>query len=158
MTTEAEQRALVVDAARSWVGTRYRNRMAIKGKGVDCAQIILESFREAGVPVDYSPERYASDWHLHRSEERYLSVVTRYMPADVEDRRSVSERGRQFHPLPGDVLMWKVGRTFSHSAIVTEWPYVVHASLPDNTVLEVSVRGTPMEPLPLIHCSYWNPA
>lgn len=130
--------------------------MAIKGKGVDCAQIILESFREAGVPITYEVERYSSDWHMHRDEERYLSVVTRYMPADVTDQRPMTERGPGFNPLPGDVLLWKVGRTFSHSGIVTDWPYVVHASLPDAVVLEVDIRGTVMDRLPMVHTSYWR--
>lgn len=146
----------MVEAARSWVGTKYRNRMAIKGKGVDCAQIVLESFREAGLRVDYEAERYTSDWHLHRSEERYLSVVSRYMQVDQSDQRSARDRGQGFLPLPGDVLLWKVGRTFSHSGIVTEWPRVVHASLPDAVVLEVEVRGTLMFRLPMVHCSYWG--
>lgn len=130
--------------------------MAIKGKGVDCAQIILESFREAGLVIDYEAERYSSDWHLHRDEERYLSVVSRYMPLVGTGSQSVKERGPSFNPLPGDVLMWKIGKTFSHSAIVTQWPYVVHASLPDRVVLEVDVNGTVLFKLPMVHCSYWN--
>lgn len=130
--------------------------MAIKGKGVDCAQLVLQTFREAGVDVDYEAGRYSTDWHMHRDEERYLSVVTRYMPADLSDQRSIADRGQYFSPLPGDVLMWKVGRTFSHSAIVSEWPHVVHASLPDRVVLEVDVNGTVLQKLPMVHCSYWN--
>lgn len=130
--------------------------MATKGRGVDCAQLILESFRGAGVDVGYEVERYSSDWHLHRDEEKYLSVVTRYMRADETDTRPIGDRGEGFAPGPGDVLLWKVGRTFSHSALVTEWPYVVHASLPDAIVLEVDVRGTILHQLPMIHASYWG--
>lgn len=148
----------MVEAGRGWIGTRYRNRMAIKGKGIDCAQIILESFREAGLVIDYEAERYSSDWHLHRDEERYLSVVSRYMPVVGSGSASAKERGESFNPLPGDVLMWKVGKTFSHSAIVTEWPRVLHASLPDRVVLEVDVNGTVLSKLPMVHCSYWNRA
>jgi hypothetical protein len=154
--TQDEQRQLVVAEARTWLGTRYRNRMAIKGKGVDCAQILLESFRGAGLPVHYEPERYSSDWHLHRSEERYLSVVTRYAPGDIGDQRPIRDRGEGFAPPPADILMWKVGRTFSHSALVSEWPRVIHASLPDAVALEVDVRGTVLLRLPMIHCSYWG--
>lgn len=154
--SEALERRAVVDAGRSWTGTRYRNRMAIKGVGVDCAQIVLESFREAGLVIDYEAERYSSDWHLHRDEEKYLSVVSRYMPVVQAGSLSIKERGERFLPLPGDVLMWKVGRTFSHSAIVTEWPRVLHASLPDRVVLEVDVHGTVLSKLPMVHCSYWG--
>lgn len=153
--TEAKERLAVVAEARTWIGTRYRNRMAIKGVGVDCAQILLESFRGAGLPVEYEGDRYSSDWHLHRHEEKYLSVVTSYAPGDIEDQRPIPERP-DFQPLPGDILLWKVGNTFSHSALVTEWPCVLHASLPDAVVLEVEVAGTILMNLPMIHCSYWG--
>lgn len=154
--TETEERLAVVAEARSWIGTRYRNRMAVKGQGVDCAMVLLESFRGAGLPVEYEAQRYSSDWHMHRDDERYLAVVTRYAPGDVGDQRPIMDRGDDFNPLPGDIFLWKVGRTFSHSALVTEWPRVLHASLPDAVVLEVEVAGTILLKLPMIHCSYWG--
>jgi len=30
-------------------------------------------------------------------------------------------------PLPGDIALFRFGRTFSHGAIVTDWPRLVHA-------------------------------
>ena len=30
-------------------------------------------------------------------------------------------------PEPGDVALFKFGRCFSHSAIVTDWPLMIHA-------------------------------
>lgn len=30
-------------------------------------------------------------------------------------------------PLPGDVILCKIGRLFAHGAIVTNWPMIVHA-------------------------------
>lgn len=153
---ERQQRLRVCHEARSWISTPYRNRMAIKGKGVDCAKILLHSFIDAGLPVEYEDQRYSSDWHLHRDEERYLEVVTRYAHGDITDQRPVNARGDDWEPDVADILLWKVGRTFSHSALVTNWPYVVHASLPDRCVLEVDVRGTILMKLPMIHCSYWG--
>jgi hypothetical protein len=32
--------------------------------------------------------------------------------------------------LPGNVLIWRYGRTFSHGAIVSQWPMIIHASFP----------------------------
>jgi cell wall-associated NlpC family hydrolase len=37
-------------------------------------------------------------------------------------------------PLPGDVAVFKFGRTFSHGAIVLAWPRVVHAFVRTGTV------------------------
>lgn len=154
--TEEQERLAVRDAGRTWIGTPYRNRMAIKGKGIDCAQILLAAFQEAGLPLEYEPERYSSDWHLHRDEEKYLSVATRYCSGDTADQRPVRERGADWKPGVADILMWKVGKTFSHSALVTEWPYVLHASLPDRIALEVDVNGTVLFNLPMIHLSRWG--
>lgn len=154
--TEQEERLAVRAEARTWLATRYRNRMAVKGQGVDCAQLILESFRRTGLPCDYVSERYSSDWHLHRDEERYLSVVKRYMQVEDWDQHPLKDRWDAFSPDVSDLLMWKVGLTFSHSALVTEWPFVIHASLPDMMVTEVDVRGTVLMELPMVRCSYWG--
>lgn len=153
---ELQERLAVRAEARTWLGTRYRNRMAVRGEGIDCAHLPLHSFIGAGLPCDYEVERYSSDWHLHRDEERYLSVVARYMWVEGADQRTLSERWGEFKPNTSDLLMWKVGLTFSHSALVTEWPYVIHASLPDRMVIEVDVRGTVLMTLPMLRCSYWG--
>jgi hypothetical protein len=44
--------------------------------------------------------------------------------------------------------MFRVGRTFSHGALVTDWPNVLHATVPDWCALEVSVIGTRMMEVP----------
>jgi len=64
----------------------------------------------AGSTPDTTP-----DWHMHRDAERYLDRLLRY--AHELDRL----------PLAGDVAVFRFGRTFSHGAIVTEWPVVIHA-------------------------------
>lgn len=37
---------------------------------------------------------------------------------------------------PGDIAVWRFGRAFSHGAIVTEWPWIVHACLVDSVRIE----------------------
>ncbi len=39
-------------------------------------------------------------------------------------------------PLPGDVVLWRFGRCYSHGAIVIEWPTVIHAYLHRTCSLE----------------------
>jgi cell wall-associated NlpC family hydrolase len=114
--TVDEQRARVVAEAKSWLRTPYHHRGRIKGAGVDCGMLLIEVFAAAGVIEDFDPGYYPHDWHLHRSEERYLGWVERHAHrVDV--------------PLPGDVLLFKFGRCISHGAIVVEWPTVIHAYL-----------------------------
>lgn len=149
---EAEQRACVVAAARGWVGTPYHHRARIKHHGVDCAQILIAVYAEVGLIDDFDPGVYPRDWHLHRSEERYAGWVGQLAPEYSLDRRT---------PYPGDIVLFKHGRTFSHGAIVTAWPRVVHAFAGAGLVEEVDLTGTPLltlagRPRPLRAFSFWE--
>lgn len=120
--TESEQRAGIVRAAREWLGTPWRHMGRSKGKngGVDCAQFVYCVYAECGL-IDTSKypllEWYPRDWFLHRDEDRLLDVVLRFA------------REIEGPPLPADVALWRFGRTFSHAAIVTDWPEIIHADV-----------------------------
>jgi NlpC/P60 family putative phage cell wall peptidase len=153
---EIAQRAAVVSEARRWVGTPYRHRGATLGECCDCANILIETFVAAGLIDRFAPGDYAPDWHLHRDEERYLAVVERYCARIDDGDRQLVERGSDFRAAPGDILMWRWGRTFSHSAIVTAWPNIVHAFAPERFVVECDVTGTPMSDKPMRVYSFWE--
>lgn len=145
-------REKVRDAAISWEGTPYHHGAAIKGVGADCGMMIIRVFSEAGCIEDYDPPPYAPEWCLHRDEERYLEEIQKHLyEVDVEDNNpSIEERvSRGWEPGVGDVLVWRVGRTFSHGAIVTGWPYVIHAYFPSDMVEHVSLENTPMSDRPM---------
>jgi cell wall-associated NlpC family hydrolase len=113
---EAEERALVCLEARSWLRTPYHHRARIKGVGVDCAQLPIAVYSDLGLIPPVDPE-YVQDWHLHRSEEKYLGWV------QGMGTREIAREDVQ----PGDFGIWKFGRTFSHGAIIVERPFVVHS-------------------------------
>lgn len=154
---ELEQRHRVRFEARRWDATPYHHRASLLGVGIDCAQLLLQTFLSAGLIDDFEPGQYSSDWHLHRGEERYLEVIERYAHQVDFDETPIEHRSKDFSVEIGDILMWRVGRTFSHSAIVTEWPFIIHAYLPSNIVEEVDVRRTPMSFKPVRVYSYWGP-
>lgn len=122
--TEAEGRAAIVAEALTWLHTKYHHRAKLKGVGVDCAQFVLAVYVNAGLIEDFDTGEYPQDWHIHRDIERYLPVVMRF-GAMIP----VSRVG------PGDVLLFKVGRVYSHGAIVTAWPQVIHACMKDGAVV-----------------------
>lgn len=155
MTTD-DQRALVRDIARSWKGTPYRHRAAVLGVGVDCARILIEVYASAGLIERFDPGKYTRDWHLHRNEERYLATIERFAGSPIKEGSIHEWDDGSYKPLTGDILVWRVGRTFSHSAIVTEWPFVVHASAPSEIVEEVSVMGTIVFNRPVKVYSLWR--
>lgn len=122
---EALQRSLVVDEARSWIGTPYHHMADVKGVGVDCAMILVRCFVDTGLTPPFDPRPYSHDWHLHRSEEKYLTHM-----------ESISQQ--VMVPQPGDFVVWRWGRTFSHGALVTDWNklHVIQALAKERLVLE----------------------
>jgi NlpC/P60 family putative phage cell wall peptidase len=108
-------RAAVVTEAKTWIGTPFHHAARVKGAGVDCLMLLAEVYERAGVTVGrINPPFYVPDWHLHRDAERYLDGLLRYArPVNV--------------PEPGDIALFRFGRTYSHGAIITEWPRLIHA-------------------------------
>jgi cell wall-associated NlpC family hydrolase len=113
--SEVEARGRVVAEALAWVGTPYHHRGTLKGIGVDCAQFPRLVYQACGLLPPFETGDYPPDWHLHRSEERYLARVAAFAREINGD------------PGPGDFALFRVGRCYAHGAIVTGWPAIVHA-------------------------------
>src|SRR4051812_20075207 len=141
---ELEDRLALVASARTWLNTPYHHRGRVKGVGCDCAQLIAMAHCEAGLLPYIEPHVYSMDWHLHRGEEKYLTQVDQALTLVDDTLTPVVSRPATFQLLPGDVLMFRLGRTFSHSAMVTQWPRIIHAYAQSQIVEEVDINGTPM--------------
>lgn len=121
---EELQRARVVQVAREWIGTPWHHRARVKGDGVDCAQLLIAAYSEAGLFDAFDPGAYAIDRMLHSSEPLFQGWCEKY--------------GRRVGaPKPGDVILWWFGKCFSHGGIVVDWPNaVIHAYRPYGVVCE----------------------
>ena len=124
----SEKRALVVNIAKTWLGTPYHTGGRVKNAGVDCLTLLAEVYSEAAIIVRPEIPYYPNDWHLHRSSERYLEGLLQYAH-EVET------------PLAGDIAMWKFGRCFSHGAIVVEYPVIIHAYTGRECTLEDCLKA-----------------
>lgn len=122
-------RAAVVREALSWLGTPYHHQARVKGAGTDCGQFLAGVFEAVGAVPPVAIEDYPHDWHLHRSEERYLANVERF--AHRVDRE----------PRPGDIVLYRFDQAISHGAIVVDWPVIVHAYLRQGVVLDEAERN-----------------
>jgi cell wall-associated NlpC family hydrolase len=115
---EFDERAAVVAAARSWLGTPYHHAADVKGRqgGVDCAMLLVRVYCDLGLVDPFDPRPYTRDWFLHRNEERYLGSL-------LARSREVREPGL------GDIVLFKIGRCFAHAGIVSraEPLTIVHA-------------------------------
>ena len=157
MISVEDHRLLVRDIARTWLGTPYHHQAAVKGAGVDCARILIEVYAEAGLMASYKPERYTKDWYFHRNEEKYLKNIEDHAGLPIKDNTSIHLwADEKYRPLMGDMLVWRVGRTFSHGGIVSNWPNIIHASAPSRMVEEVSVINTVVHERPVKVYSFWR--
>ena len=122
------ERQKVIEVAKSWIGTPYHHHGQIKGVGSDCATFIAEVFFESGVVERFPIDPYCPQWHMHRNAEKYMQKVLEYAH-EVEV------------PKPGDIALWRFGRTFSHGAIVLDWPSIIHQYITTGCVIEDAVRA-----------------
>lgn len=140
----AENRARVVAEAEAWLRTPYHASARVKGVGVDCAQLPMAVYFAAGEAPRIAAS-YAPDWHLHRNEELYVEWVLRYA-REIEE----AEVG------PGDMVLWKFGRTFSHGAIVKDWPTCIHAAIGVGVTLVDAAGDEELRTRPKRFFSVWG--
>lgn len=120
-------RETAIATARLWIGTPYHHRARRLGAGCDCLMLLVEAYSAAKfIPVDVEVPDYPKDIMFHREDSRYIEAVLSY--CDEVD-----------HPLPGDLAMWHFGKAWSHGAIVSDWPRIIHSYAPYGAVVEMSV-------------------
>lgn len=115
--SEQDERDRAVAEALTWERTPFHDCANIKSVGVDCANFVYEVYRNCGlVDPHYKVPDYTAQFLLHSDRELFLEVVELFCRR-VEDRE----------PRPGDLLMYRYGRCFSHGALVTAPPAIIHA-------------------------------
>ena len=135
-----EIRAAVVAETLSWLGTPYHHLAAVKRAGVDCAMLLVAVYQAVGlVPLSFDPRPYAPQWFLHRSRELYLEHLALWA-------------GPVTDPGPGDVAVYRFGRTAAHGAIIIDEQQLVHAYQPVGRVELIERRA-----LAPRFDSYWRP-
>jgi len=123
-------RRKVVAIAESWVGCPFHDCAALKGVGVDCANLVAKVFEEACLVDSIPIPPYTPHFFLHKGEELLCDELLKYAHEIPENE-----------VLPADLVVYKVGRAYAHVAIVCEWPsYVIHAHKPSRAVIASHVE------------------
>jgi cell wall-associated NlpC family hydrolase len=115
---EQSERARVVEVAKRWIGTRYHDHEDKRGIGCDCAGLPKGVMVEAGMIEDFVLPYWDPHQWLRRDYEdrQYLETLLRI--ADEIQEKDV---------LPADLVLYRVANSYTHGAIVIEWPsYVLH--------------------------------
>lgn len=116
----------IVKEAYTWLGTPHVNQAKVKGKGVDCGMLLIACLENVGYiekgAIKVAP--YSNEWHLHHSEEWFLTVVEKYCDeipmADIQ---------------PGDFLLYKYGRCVSHGGIYVGDNHIIHAVVDQGVIM-----------------------
>jgi cell wall-associated NlpC family hydrolase len=129
----------LVAEARSWIGTKYVHGARVKGGGVDCASFIAEVLIAAGLADREDLGVYSHDWFHHSQDEKYMLRLVRHAPLTLE-----AVAYRSLAVKPGNIVLTKAARSklYNHGGVITGWPLVVHATLPE--VAEVDASRDPM--------------
>jgi NlpC/P60 family putative phage cell wall peptidase len=115
---KAALRQVLVREARTWIGTPYHHRAALRGVGCDCLGLLRGIWRDVlGQDVVELP-RYTGDWGDVSGDEALLDGLAAHL---AEVPRATA--------LPGDVLVFRMfpGRVAKHCAILTAPQAFVHA-------------------------------
>jgi cell wall-associated NlpC family hydrolase len=126
MSTQEEQRHQVSAIALSWVGTPFHDNAEIKGAGVDCARLLKRVWEESGLIECFTLPHYSPQHMAHLSEERFMGWV-----------RKFAHEIKQDDARPADLVLYKIGKCYSHGAIIIEpgLPNIVHAWYPIRMVM-----------------------
>lgn len=110
------QRDVVVAETLRWLSTPYHPHGRLRGVGVDCVMLLAEVYgpRGAGLVPDVDPGEYSVQAGLHSRDEVLLELVQRH---GTEVPR----------PLPGDAVLIRYGRSYSHAGIMISETRLVHA-------------------------------
>lgn len=106
-----------VEIAKTYLNTPYHSGAKIKGVGIDCGQLLIAVHEDAGLLEigECDPGYYSFEWHLHKHEEIYLTLVKRYCDIVYDDTQ------------PGDIALFKFGKCVSHGGIMIDETKLIHA-------------------------------
>lgn len=135
------QRQAVIQEALTWLRTPFHHQAAIKGVGVGCGTLLIEVYRAVGIDTPSIEECgfFSRDWHMHTTHERYVEILEKFS-------RLVD------HPQSGDIALFKIGKVYGHSAVVTSWPQVIHVMW-GRTVELADASKAPLQDRPVLFLS-----
>lgn len=111
-------RAMIVDAARAWIGTPYHHQASRHGIGTDCLGLVRGVWRDIYGSDAEMPPAYSRDWAEAGGQETMLDAASRHL-----ERISLPDIE------PGDAVIFRLrpGVVAKHAAIVASPSTMIHA-------------------------------
>ena len=113
--------SVIVEVARTWLGTPYVHQMSVQGAGCDCLGLVRGLWREVVGKEPEIPPAYTRDWSEPEGQERLWEAALRHM---IQKPTT--------HEALGDVLLFrmKAGSVAKHLGVQSEigaTPRFIHA-------------------------------
>lgn len=101
--------AVIVEAARSWIGTPYVHQASAKGAGADCLGLVRGIWRELIGQFPEALPPYSMDWSEAAGEERLWCAASQHLIA-----KPLAEEAA------GDVVLFRMkeGAVAKHLGVV----------------------------------------
>ena len=131
-----ELRAKIIEEAESYIGTPFHHEARVKGCGVDCGTFLVGVYESLNLVPHFTLEHYSKDFMMHNDREWYAELLLQFSEEITGD------------PQPGDVVLYKHGRIYSHGGLVTGWPLFIHASTADGYVCPADASKSPWSEKP----------
>lgn len=112
----AEQLAAVRAACEAWKGTPFHHAARVRGVGVDCANLLIGVYGDAGLVPPIRLGDYPQAWMLHRDRERFVEQLSEH-----------ADEVREAELAAGDTVLMRYARCFSHAAIYLGERVIFHA-------------------------------
>src|SRR5437899_3649351 len=128
-------RQRIVDEALTWVKTPYVDHAGVKGAGVDCAHLPLRVYQAVGlIPYDFVAPHYTpQQWLKHKTRDTAFEDIV----LDWAEREITEEEVQ-----PGDFVLYKIVNSWTHGAIVINWPhFLLHPIVGQGVVGSTSEEG-----------------
>lgn len=109
---------MVLEEARSWIGTPYRHQASSKGIGADCLGLLRGIWRNVYGAEPEDPGAYAPDWAEAGKTDRLLDAASRHLTEIPANEMR-----------PGNVLIfrWRSGMAAKHVGILAGNGRFIHA-------------------------------
>jgi NlpC/P60 family putative phage cell wall peptidase len=109
---------IIINSARSWIGTPYIHQASLKGVGCDCLGLLRGVWRECvgDEPEDFVP--YTPDWAEAKGEETLAAAGFRHFEEiKIEDATA------------GDIVLfrWRTHVPAKHVGILSSRTTMIHA-------------------------------
>jgi cell wall-associated NlpC family hydrolase len=135
-----DEETKMVQEIRSWIGTKWKHNVALKGWGTDCIQFIVKIGKEFDwIPDDYDTGKYHAGWALHNTRSILLEGIQELCEQVNDDQYQI-----------GDIFVYVYGKAATHAGIYIGNGVIVHAHIKHGVI------DTPIKDMDGVLDSVWR--